>query len=129
MFVKMFFCAAFLAAAALAGACAAPVQKIVEPVRLADPYATAETRALFVNLGRLSQDHVLFGHHDDLAYGVQWRDEPGRSDVLETAGAYPAVYGWDVARLFRRKAPDVPDPRRLWPGRGDHAVVAHAEPR
>ena len=100
-----------LAAAALVAACTAPAQKIVEPVRLADPRATAETRALFANLQGLSQDHVLFGHHDDLAYGVRWRDEPGRSDVLETAGAYPAVYGWDVARLFRRKDPDTPDPQ------------------
>src|SRR5256886_2275971 len=66
---------------------------------LVDPGATAETRALFVNLRRLAGKALLFGHQDDLAYGVQWFNEPGRSDVKETAGSYPAVYGWDVGGL------------------------------
>lgn len=95
-----------LALTLLLAGCAAAREPVV---RLADAQATAETRALFRNLQRLSQDHVLFGHHDDLAYGVHWKHEPGRSDVKETAGAYPAVYGWDVARLFRRGNPDRPD--------------------
>jgi mannobiose 2-epimerase len=68
---------------------------------LVDSAATPETRALFVNLRRLAHDHVLFGHQDDLAYGVEWYEEHGRSDVKETAGAYPAVYGWDATPLFR----------------------------
>jgi mannan endo-1,4-beta-mannosidase len=67
--------------------------------RLVDPNATAETRALFVNLQRLAPDHLLFGHEDDLAYGVRWIAEPGRSDVREVAGSYPAVYGWDLGHL------------------------------
>jgi len=66
---------------------------------LVDPHATPETRALFVNLRRLAGKALLFGHQDDLAYGVQWFNEPGRSDVKETAGSYPAVYGWDVGGL------------------------------
>jgi mannan endo-1,4-beta-mannosidase len=77
---------------------------------LADPTATRETRALFANLQRLAPDHVLFGHHDDLAYGFTWRGEPGRSDVREVAGSYPAVYGWDVNRLFHRGRLDAPSP-------------------
>ena len=68
---------------------------------LADPRATAETRALFVNLQRLAPDHVLFGHQDDLAYGVTWVGEPGRSDVKDVAGDYPAVYGWELGDLER----------------------------
>ena len=68
---------------------------------LVDPGATAETRALFVNLRRLAGKAVLFGHQDDLAYGVHWFNQPGRSDVKETAGSYPAVYGWDVGGLER----------------------------
>ena len=80
--------------------------------RLADSNATAETRALFVNLSRLAEDRVLFGHQDDLAYGVSWLKQPGRSDVREVAGAYPAVYGWDVGRLFQRGNPDAPDPEQ-----------------
>lgn len=96
-------------AAALAGCASVDAPSREPAVRLADPGVTAETRALFVNLRRLSRDHILFGHHDDLAYGVKWAGEPGRSDVREVAGAYPAVYGWDVSRLFKRREPDVPD--------------------
>ncbi len=91
--------------------CAASRDAAYAHLDLADDRATPETRALFGNLQKLAPDHVLFGHHDDLAYGYTWRDEPGRSDVKETAGAYPAVYGWDVNRLFLRGRLDTPDPR------------------
>jgi mannan endo-1,4-beta-mannosidase len=64
-----------------------------------DQHATAETRALFFNLRRLAREHVLFGHQDDLAYGYDWVAEPGRSDVKESAGAYPALYGWEVSGI------------------------------
>ena len=66
---------------------------------LVDDRATPETRALFVNLQRLAPDHLLFGHQDDLAYGVDWVREAGRSDVREVAGDYPAVYGWELGDL------------------------------
>lgn len=64
-----------------------------------DPAATPQTAALYQNLVRLSGRALLFGHQDDLAYGSTWRAEPGRSDVHEAAGAYPAVFGWDVGRI------------------------------
>jgi mannan endo-1,4-beta-mannosidase len=64
-----------------------------------DPQATPETRALLANLKRIAPDHVLFGHQDDLAYGVHWSDEPGRSDVKEVTGSYPAVYGWELGNI------------------------------
>jgi mannan endo-1,4-beta-mannosidase len=67
----------------------------------ADARATAETRALFANLRALAGRRTLFGHQADLAYGHDWADEPGRSDVKATAGAYPAVYGWDLGGLER----------------------------
>jgi mannan endo-1,4-beta-mannosidase len=66
---------------------------------LVDPDATHETRALYHNLDRIRQDHILFGHQDDLAYGVRWFNEPGRSDVKEVTGSYPAVYGWELGDL------------------------------
>lgn len=76
----------------------------VGPVRdapvLVDPNATAQTGALFLNLRRIAPEHVLFGHQNALAYGYTWTDEPGRSDVREVSGSYPAVYGWDVNTLF-----------------------------
>ena len=74
-----------------------------------DADANEQTRALFLNLKRLAPHYVLFGHHDDLAYGVNWRGEKGRSDVKEVTGSYPAVYGWDANRLFRRRQLDEKD--------------------
>ena len=64
-----------------------------------DTLATTETKALYMNLKELAKTKVLFGHQDDLAYGVHWWDEPGRSDVKETAGSYPAVYGWEIGNI------------------------------
>lgn len=102
----------WLLIAMLLGGCATVAAPVAPAPRLADANATAETRALFVNLQRLSADRFLFGHQDTLAYGVHWVGGPGRSDVREVAGSYPAVYGWDVARLFKRTDPDTPDPYR-----------------
>lgn len=66
---------------------------------LVDSLATAETVALFENLRTLSPNALLFGHQDDVAYGVDWWAEPGRSDVKEVCGDFPAVYGWDLGDI------------------------------
>lgn len=102
-----------IVAAAFLGACA-PLPPPVPPSEtVASPDAIRETKALFVNMKRLADSgQVMFGHHDTLAYGFTWTGEPNRSDVKDVTGAYPAVYGWDVARLFQRRNPDVPDPVR-----------------
>lgn len=68
---------------------------------LSDKEATAETKALFKNLKTLSLKGYLFGHQDDLAYGVNWKYEKQRSDVKEVCGDYPAVYGWDLGGIER----------------------------
>ncbi len=80
-------------AAAPAGQATAPAPGPI------DAEATPETRALLAGLRAVAGEHVLFGHQDDLAYGVEWWDEPGRSDVRDVAGAYPAVFGWEIGRL------------------------------
>ena len=64
----------------------------------ADKNATKETVALYQNLFKSRQKGYLFGHQDDLAYGVNWRYEEGRSDIKDVTGDYPAVYGWDLGR-------------------------------
>jgi len=64
--------------------------------KLVDANATLETKALWHNMNELRTTHTMFGHEDDLAYGVFWAYEAGRSDVKEVSGSYPAVYGWDV---------------------------------
>ena len=64
-----------------------------------DKNVTKKTKALYLNLRRLSENGVVFGHQDDLAYGIGWKAEKGRSDVKEVCGSYPGLYGWDVSKL------------------------------
>lgn len=66
-----------------------------------DTLATPETVALLRNLQSISSKGILFGHQDDIAYGVNWWAEPGRSDVKEVCGDYPAVYGWDLGDIHQ----------------------------
>ncbi|MCM1483330.1 MAG: glycoside hydrolase family 26 protein [Muribaculaceae bacterium] len=42
---------------------------------------------------------VMMGHHDDPVYGHSWAWDGGRSDMLETAGDYPAVMSWDLGGM------------------------------
>jgi hypothetical protein len=65
----------------------------------ADRHATAETVHLYRHLHQLLKKGVMFGHQDDLAYGVGWKYEEGRSDIKDVTGDYPAVYGWELGRL------------------------------
>ena len=64
-----------------------------------DKKATKETVALYRNLKKLLNKGVMFGHQDDLAYGVNWKYEAGRSDIRDVTGDYPAVYGFELGRL------------------------------
>jgi hypothetical protein len=65
----------------------------------ADKRATKETVNLYHNLKKLLKKGVMFGHQDDLAYGVGWKYEDGRSDIKDVTGDYPAVYGFELGRL------------------------------
>ena len=64
-----------------------------------DPKATLETKNLYANLKRLARTGTMFGHQDALAYGMGWKAQPGRSDVHDVAGEYPAVLGSDLGLL------------------------------
>ena len=64
----------------------------------ADASATAKTTHLYNNLKTIAAQGFMLGHQDDQAYGVGWKAQSGRSDVLETAGSYPAVHGWDIGK-------------------------------
>ncbi|MBD1395351.1 glycoside hydrolase family 26 protein [Mucilaginibacter glaciei] len=67
---------------------------------LADKNATNETASLFYNLKASAKDRVLFGHMEDNKNGYDgWKDVPGRSDVYEATGAYPALYGFDFGGI------------------------------
>ena len=67
--------------------------------QVSDPQATAQTKALFQNLHSHMAKGVLVGHQDDLAYGVGWQYQPGRSDIKDVTGDYPAVFGWELGNL------------------------------
>ncbi len=65
-----------------------------------DSKATVKTKLLLQNIKRISKKGIMFGHQDDDAYGVGWREEVGRSDIKSITGSYPAVHGWDVSQLY-----------------------------
>ena len=64
-----------------------------------DKHATKETINLYRNLEKLRYKGFMFGHQDDLAYGVDWKYENGRSDIKDVTGDFPAVYGWELGHL------------------------------
>lgn len=66
---------------------------------ITDKKATRKTRILYDNLFKLLDKGIMFGHQDDLAYGVEWKYEKDRSDIKDVTGDYPAVYGWDIGGL------------------------------
>jgi beta-mannanase len=66
---------------------------------IVDKDATVSTKALFNNMLSASKKGIMLGHQDDAAYGRDWYNLPGRSDVKETAGDYPAVVGWELADI------------------------------
>ncbi len=74
---------------------------------LVDPQATPETVALFRNLRKLAENHVLFGHQHATEYGHGWYGEAGRSDVQSVTGTHPAVIGFDFSGLSGRPAEEV----------------------
>ncbi|NNV56496.1 beta-mannosidase [Panacibacter sp. KCS-6] len=77
------------------GLYAAKAQKVLP----SDKLATKETIHLYNNLFQLQHKGIMIGHQDDLAYGVNWKYETGRSDIKDVAGDYPAIYGWELGGL------------------------------
>lgn len=54
---------------------------------------------LFQLLRDTSGKGILFGHQDDLAYGIGWKYVEGASDTRLTAGDYPALFGWELGGI------------------------------
>ncbi len=50
-------------------------------------------------LQRLQKRGIMFGHQDDPFYGISWSYEPGRSDVRDLVGDYPAVMGFELGGI------------------------------
>jgi mannan endo-1,4-beta-mannosidase len=64
-----------------------------------DANATAETKALYKNLKKISKKHTLFGHQHATEYGHGWFGDENRSDVKSVTGSHPAVIGVDFSGL------------------------------
>jgi mannan endo-1,4-beta-mannosidase len=70
--------------------------------RIIDNKATKETKALYTNLKKLSEKHILFGHQHATEYGHGWYGDDNRSDVKSVTGSHPAVIGIDFSGLSGR---------------------------
>jgi len=64
-----------------------------------DRKASPATINLYRNLKKHLDKGVLFGHQDDLAYGVHWFGDKNRSNLNDLVGEYPAVYGWELGHI------------------------------
>lgn len=51
------------------------------------------------DINRIANESILFGHQDDLAYGLGWKSIKGESDVKRVAGDYPALFGWELGSI------------------------------
>ena len=67
--------------------------------QISDAQATQETKNLYSKLLTSMDKGYFVGHQDDLAYGVYWKAQEGRSDVKDLVKDYPAVYGWEIGDL------------------------------
>ncbi|MDA3880877.1 MAG: glycosyl hydrolase [Prolixibacteraceae bacterium] len=72
-----------------------PIQLDAQTALPIDDKASTETKALFVNLMKLSKNHTLFGHQHATEYGHGWSGDDNRSDVKSVCGSHPAVIGID----------------------------------
>ncbi|MBQ0021927.1 MAG: beta-mannosidase [Prevotellaceae bacterium] len=67
---------------------------------MAETGRTQRTENLLASLKELSaQDKFMFGHQDDVVYGIGWVGDSARSDVKSVCGDYPALLGFDLGRL------------------------------
>ena len=68
----------------------------------ADRSATTETVNTLAGLKLTAGQGIMFGHQDDLSYGIGWIYPGGESDVKRVTGDYPAVYGMDLGDIEHR---------------------------
>ena len=66
----------------------------------ADSGRTIPTENLLANLKILGDSAgYMFGHHDDVLYGIGWVGDSARSDVKSVTGDYPALLSFDLGHL------------------------------
>ncbi len=70
--------------------------------QIIDHKATRETKALYSNLKKISENNILFGHQHATQYGHGWAGDENRSDIKSVTGSHPAVLGVDFSGLYGR---------------------------
>ena len=70
----------------------------MQPLYAAGSHANGR-EALLQRLRSLRTSGIMFGHQDDPFYGLGWKWDRGRSDVLAVAGDYPAVMGFELGGI------------------------------
>ena len=75
--------------------------------QLIDVRATPQTVALYRNLKKHSENHILFGHQHATEYGRGWAGDPDRSDVKSVVETHPAVIGVDLQGLSGHTREDI----------------------
>ena len=60
---------------------------------------SSDENEIVLKLKSIKGQGILFGHQDDLAYGVGWEYIRGESDVKRVSGDYPALFGWELGGL------------------------------
>ncbi|RUS45120.1 glycosyl hydrolase [Cohnella sp. AR92] len=76
-------------------------------VDFVDSNATEETRALFAYLNGVRGKEVLFGHQHATDEGMTLTGSGVESDVNNSVGDFPAVFGWDTLSLEGKEKPGV----------------------
>ncbi len=84
-----------------------PEQEVLDEFNfiLADKRAHQVVSELRTRLIQISRQGVAFGHQDATAYGIDWEHSgfPSPSDVLSVTDDYPAVIGFDIGKIERRR--------------------------
>ena len=69
--------------------CLLIVPSLIFAQTLIDNKATKRTQRLYKNMHKMAYDSsVMFGHQDDLAYGIGWKNIKGRSDLKNSNVPY-----------------------------------------
>jgi hypothetical protein len=74
---------------------------------MVDASATPLTKKAYASLFEIQKRGVVFGHQDDLAYGVGWKYIDGNSDIKLITGEYPGIYGWDIAHIEKKPTTNI----------------------
>ncbi|WP_433943845.1 glycosyl hydrolase [Paenibacillus sp. SN-8-1] len=83
---------------------------VLNTVNLVDSEASDTTRSLFAYLSDTRGKQVLFGHQHATDVGLSFKESAisgDESDVLNSVGDLPAVYGWDTLSLEGKEKPGV----------------------